>query len=67
MKKYAQTVLYLLLVFMLFSAGCKKDEKPMVDINTIRTDGSHDESYIFREEIEKEKAREQKRKEPDFR
>lgn len=67
MKKYAETAFFLVLIFTLLSTGCKKDEKPMVDINTIRTDGSHDEKYIFREEIEKEKAREQKRKEPDFR
>lgn len=66
MKKYAQAALLLSLVFIISSTSCKKEEKPMVDMNTIKVDGSHDEKYIFREEIEKERAREEKRKEPDF-
>jgi len=39
----------------------------MVDINMINADGSHNESYIFREEIKREKQRELKRSVPDFR
>ncbi len=66
MKKYAEAVLLFSLLFIIFLTACKKEDKPMVDMNSIRTDGSHDESYIFREEIEKEKALEQKRKDPGF-
>lgn len=66
MKKCAKTALFLSLIFIISSTACKKEEKPMVDMNTIKVDGSHDENYIFREEIEKERAREEKRKEPDF-
>ncbi|HQO40811.1 MAG TPA: hypothetical protein PK986_10110 [Spirochaetota bacterium] len=67
MKHYANFLLFLLLVSVIFFAACKKEEKTMVDINTINADGSHNESYIFREEIEKEKQRELKRSDPDFR
>ena len=66
MKKFTETALLFSLVFILVSGGCKKEEKPMVDMNSIRVDGSHDERYIFREEIEKEKMREQKGKETGF-
>ena len=49
MKHYANFLLFLLLVSVIFFAACKKEEKTMVDINTINADGSHNESYIFRE------------------
>ncbi|HPS57587.1 MAG TPA: hypothetical protein PK514_05720 [Spirochaetota bacterium] len=69
MKKSAEAALLLSLIFIISLTGCKKKEKSMVDMNSIRTDGSHDDRYIFREEIEKEKAREQqneKYREPGF-
>ncbi len=66
MQKTAGTLLLLLMVLMLTFTGCKKKDKPMVDINSIRTDGSHDDRYIFREEIEKEKARAHRSGDPGF-
>ena len=69
MKKSAGTAFMLSLVILLSLTSCKKEEKPMVDMNTIRDDGSHDDRYIFREEIERERAREEreeKRSESDF-
>jgi len=69
MKKSAGTAFMLSLVILLSLTSCNKEEKPMVDMNTIRDDGSHDDRYIFREEIERERAREEregKRSEPGF-
>lgn len=49
------------------SAGCKKDkETHMVDMDTIKTDGSHDDRYIFQKEIEKEESRGKKYKKNNF-
>jgi hypothetical protein len=67
MRHHAGFLLFLLLVSVIFFTACKKKEKPMVDINMINADGSHNESYIFREEIKREKQRELKRSVPDFR
>ncbi len=39
------------------SCGKDKDEKPMIDIESIESDGSHNEMYIFRKELEKEERR----------
>ncbi len=47
--------------------GCKKDKpKPMVDIDTIKTDGSHDDRFLFRKEIEKEESRGKKYQKKNF-
>ncbi len=66
MKKFCRALILLLIPVIFASAGCKKKEKPMVDMNTIQTDGSHDERYIFRKEIEKEKLRNDKKRKPEF-
>ena len=66
MKKFTYAALLFSLVFILLLPGCKKKDKPMVDMNSINVDGSHNENYIFREEIEKEKIQEQKHREPGF-
>ncbi len=48
-------------------AGCSREkETPMVDMDTIKTDGSHDDRYIFKKEIEKEERRGKKYKKNDF-
>lgn len=44
-------------LFMLTLCSREKSEKSMVDMDSIRPDGSHDEMYIFRKELEKEKRR----------
>jgi hypothetical protein len=47
--------------------GCKgKKPSPMVDMDTIRNDGSHNDKYIFRKEIEKEEKRGNKYKKNKF-
>lgn len=47
--------------------GCKEKKKPnMVDMDTIKSDGSHDDKYIFRKELEKEESRGKKYKKNDF-
>lgn len=66
MKKRIYIIIPVLVMAVLSSGGCKKKEKQMVDMNTIQTDGSHDQRYIFREEIEKEKQREEKSRKSDF-
>lgn len=67
MKFYAERLVILLFIIMLSFPGCKKKEKEMVDMNTINPDGSHDQRYIFREEIERDRRRVDKEKNPDFR
>lgn len=48
-------------------AGCgKKKESTMVDMDTIQTDGSHDDKYIFRDQIEKEEQRKNRYKKNQF-
>lgn len=59
-------ILTAVLIFSLF-AGCKKDkETHMVDMDTIKTDGSHDDRYIFQKEIQKEESRGKKYKKTNF-
>jgi len=38
----------------------------MVDMDTINTDGSHDDKYIFSKEIEKDERREKRYKKDKF-
>ena len=66
MKKTAVLIIPVLIIGLAASGGCKKKEKQMVDMNTIQTDGSHDQRYIFREEIEKQKVKEDRQRKPDF-
>jgi hypothetical protein len=59
-------ILSAILIFSV-SSGCKKDkETHMVDMDTIKTDGSHDDRYIFQKEIEKEENRGKKYKKNNF-
>ena len=61
-----EKLLILLLAVFISGSTCKKEEKNMVDMETINTDGSHNERYIFRKEIEKEEKRDAKKREPEF-
>lgn len=63
--------LFILLIstvfIMIIINGCgKKKESPMVDMDTIKTDGSYDDKYFFRKEIEKEEYRSKKYKKNNF-
>ncbi len=49
------------------TTGCKKKKEPeMVDMDIIKTDGSYDDKYIFRRQIEKEESRGKKYKKKEF-
>lgn len=58
----------ILLSFIIaISSGCgEKKETHMVDMDAIKTDGSHDDKYIFKKEIEKQENREKKYKKNNF-
>ncbi len=64
MKKY----FYLILPVFLFASsmiftGCRdKEEQPMIDIESIDYDGSHDNRYIFRDELQKEQEKKERQK-----
>ena len=61
------SIILLSLIIIAITAGCgKKKETPMVDMDTIKTDGSHDEKYIFKKEIEREELRNKKYKKNNF-
>lgn len=66
MKKIISLILISMLVIY-SQTGCKKKKEPaMVDMDTIKTDGSHDDKYIFQKEIEKEERRENRYKKNRF-
>jgi len=61
------SIILLSLIIIAIASGCGKKEKaPMVDMDTIKTDGSHDDKYIFKKEIEKEEYRDKKYKKNNF-
>ncbi|HNX24260.1 MAG TPA: hypothetical protein PKG60_09435 [Spirochaetota bacterium] len=64
-KSVSLIVLSVLIISVLVSCKDKK-ESPMVDMDTIKTDGSHDDRYIFQKEIEKEEMRGKKYKKNNF-
>lgn len=59
-------IVLLLIVLVISFSQCKKKEKHMEDMYNIAPDGSHDDRYIFRKEIEEEKKRNEKSKSPEF-
>jgi len=60
-------LLFFTMLILSISASCKKEkESPMVDMDTIKADGSRDNKYIFRKEIEKEESRKNKYKKNEF-
>ena len=65
MDKFIIITAFLLVITSFNGCGEKKD-KPMVDMDTIRSDGSHDDKYIFRKELEKEEKRGKKYKKDEF-
>jgi len=66
MNKSIRLIFSAILIVSIF-AGCKeKKEQPMVDMDTIKTDGSHDDRYIFQKEIKKEERREKRYKKNNF-
>jgi len=56
---------YILIIAFITSCG-KKKESTMVDMDTIKTDGSHDDKYIFKDVLEKEEKRKKKYKKNTF-
>ena len=63
MKTCFSLILSLLLIASLLSlTGCKEKKEPaMVDIESIDVNGSHNDKYIFREELKKEQEKRAKR------
>jgi hypothetical protein len=60
-------IFFLSLLIFAFITGCgDKKKHPMVDMDTIKTDGSRDDKYIFKKEIEKEEHRSKKYKKDQF-
>ncbi len=65
MNKFSIFLLSFLIIA--FITGCgKKKENPMVDMDSIKTDGSYDDKHIFRKEIEKEENRGKKYQKNNF-
>ena len=61
------SIILLALIILAVTAGCgEKKETPMVDMDTIKSDGSHDDKYIFKKEIEKQENRDKKYKKNNF-
>jgi hypothetical protein len=73
-KKYLKCIMDKIFIMIISLAliitsttGCKKKKEPeMVDMDIIKTDGSYDDKYIFRRQIEKEESRGKKYKKKEF-
>jgi len=52
-------ILLLALTTLCILPRCNRDkaEKPMVDMEAIQSDGSHNQIYIFRKELDREKRK----------
>lgn len=60
-------ILLLISIIIITIPGCKKKANPdMVDMDNFNADGSHDNKYIFRKEIEKEDLRSKKNRKNKF-
>lgn len=66
MKKIIFIIITAAFFISMFVSCGKKNENSMVDMDTIKTDGSRDDNYIFKKEIEKEKYRSKKYKKDQF-
>lgn len=66
MKKSIYIIFIIFLIFTIFIGCGKKEEHHMVDMDTLKTDGSHDDKYIFKKEIEKQEYRDKKYKKNNF-
>jgi hypothetical protein len=66
MKKFILTIVSTAFFLSLFSGCGKEKERPMVDMDSIKTDGSYDDKHIFKKEIEKEVYRSKKYKKDQF-
>ncbi len=65
MIKRAMVIISFVLIIT-FLISCKEKKEPVfVDMDTIKTDGSHDDKYIFQKEIEKEERLKNKYKKKD--
>ena len=62
MKIYLSFILSIAVILAFLSdSGCKKKKEPaMVDIESIDVDNSHNEKYIFRDELKKEQEKKAK-------
>lgn len=47
----------IIVLFLLPQCGSDREPKPMIDMESIESDGSHNQRYIFRKELEKEERR----------
>ncbi len=65
MKKFIFIIITASFFISMF-VSCGKKEKHMVDMDIIKTDGSRDDKYIFKKEIEKEEHRSRKYKRDQF-
>ena len=66
MKRFISVFFLILLSALLFN--CKEDKKkpPWIDIRAVQPDGSYDDKFIFRKEIEKEQKRTNRYKKDKF-
>lgn len=66
MSKF-RIILLTLIIIITAIPGCKKKTSPnMVDMDNFNADGSHDDNYIFRKELEKEESRSKKYRKDKF-
>ncbi len=66
MNKIVLIIITSFLIISFFTRCGKEKESPMVDMDNIKSDGSHDDKFIFRKEIEKEKSRQNRYKKNKF-
>jgi len=66
MKKFSIILLSYILIISILTGCGKKKENPMVDMDSIKTDGSYDDKHFFRKEIEKQKHRDKKYQKNNF-
>ena len=59
-------ILTVVLIISIFTGCNEEKETHMVDMDTIKTDGSHDDRYIFQKEIQKEESRGKKYNKNNF-
>ena len=65
MKKFI--TLFFLIIATAFILNCKDKKKPVwIDMRAVQFDGSYDDKFIFRKEIEEEKIRANRYKKDNF-
>jgi hypothetical protein len=65
MKRFISAFFLILLVVLLFN--CKEKKRPpWIDMRVMQSDGSFDDKYLFKKEIEEEQQRTNKYKKDKF-